>query len=345
MGWRELSITVPAYGVWIGLACALAGCASHPPLPLPETPRLVLERTILLPQVKGGFDLMAVDVDGKRLFVAGKDNNTVEVLDLEAGKLLHSIGGLHQPKGIVYLPDSHKLYVSNKDDGVVRIFDSESFGPIGSIDFKTKANNLRYDAETREIYVGYGDGAIGVISAANDSRGPDVPLASFPKQFRLEHNGKRMFVNVPVANQIAVINRKQMKLIDTWPVKEAKDNVSMELDEQDRRLFITCDPGRFVVFNTKYGKSVANIKIHPDANCISYDAMRRLIYVSCASASIEIIRQLDADHYELVSSIETPLGAMTSLFSPELDRLYLAVPQSGDQPAQVRVYRAANAKP
>jgi YVTN family beta-propeller protein len=320
---------------WIVAAGILlaGGCAASRPV------TLELEKTITLPDVKGGFDLMACDVAGKRLFVAGQDNNSLEVIDLAAAKRIRSVPGLRQPKGIVYLADRRKLYVSNKDDGAVDVFDSESFAPIGRIDFKSKANNLRYDARSRTIYVGYGDGAIGTIRTADDSRGADVSLTSYPKQFRLEERGNRIFANVPVANSVVVIDRQQSKIIDTWPVREDTENVPMELDEANHRLFIACEPGTFVVINTDTGKSVATVKIKKEADGIQYDAARKAAYVSCGEGYLCVIRQLDSDRYSASQAIATVEGAGTSLFVPELDRLYLAVPQGTDHPAAIRVYR------
>ena len=304
-----------------------------------DAPPLLLEQTIMLPGVKGGFDLMAADLAGRRLFVAGQDNNTLEVIDLATGKPIRSVPGFHQPKGVVHLPEFGKLYVSNKDDGTCRVLDARSLEPIKSIAFGSKANNLRYDAQTRMIYVGYGDGAIGTIDPRDDSRGVDMPLASYPKQFRLEERGTRIFVNVPVANHIAVIDRVSHKVLDTWAVKEEKGNVPMALDDAHQRLFIGCEPGRFVVFDTHSGKSIASLKITEDADGISYDAKRKFIYVSCGGGTIDVVQQVDTDHYKVVGSVPTERGAGTSLFVPEFDRLYLAVPQTPDRPGQIRIYR------
>jgi len=43
---------------------------------------LRLIQTIPMPNVKGRIDHMDVDVQGKRLFVAGLENGSVEVVDL-----------------------------------------------------------------------------------------------------------------------------------------------------------------------------------------------------------------------------------------------------------------------
>ena len=57
---------------------------------------LRLVQTFPLPNVEGRIDHMAVDLKGQRLFIAALGNNTVEVLDLRAGKRIRSIIGLHE---------------------------------------------------------------------------------------------------------------------------------------------------------------------------------------------------------------------------------------------------------
>src|SRR5204863_5348552 len=88
---------------------------------------LQLEKTIELPDVQGRIDHMAVDVKGQRLFVSALGNNTVEVIDIKAGKRVKTIGGLAEPQGVLYVPENDRLYVANSKDGSVRIFDGASY--------------------------------------------------------------------------------------------------------------------------------------------------------------------------------------------------------------------------
>jgi len=72
---------------------ALAVLASLSSIAAQEHLPLRLEQTISMPNVKGRIDHMDVDVKGKRLFVAGLENGSVEVVDLQAGRWLKSISG------------------------------------------------------------------------------------------------------------------------------------------------------------------------------------------------------------------------------------------------------------
>ena len=83
---------------------------------------LRLVQTIPMPNVKGRIDHMDVDVKGKRLFVAGLENGSLEVIDLGAGKWSKSIPGFKKTQGVVYVPSLNKVFVASGDDGMLRVF-------------------------------------------------------------------------------------------------------------------------------------------------------------------------------------------------------------------------------
>ncbi|MBI3952139.1 MAG: hypothetical protein HY314_16955 [Acidobacteria bacterium] len=127
--------------------------------------------------------------------------------------------------------------------------------------------------------------------------------------------------------------------VATWPLEGARQNFPLALDEVDHRLVVGCrNPARLLVFDTNSGKVVSSLTIDSDTDDIFYDAQHKRIYVSCGAGTIDVFEQLDADHYNLVGKTQTASGARASLFVPELDRLYLAVPHRRTQKAEIRVY-------
>lgn len=300
---------------------------------------LKLTNTIVLPTVKGGFDLMAADAKGKRLFVAAQDNHTLEVIDLSTMKSLKSIPGFAEPKWVVYRPESNRLYVATALDGKVTVLDSRTFQKIKSFTFKEKCNNLRFDAAKNLLYVGVGNtfGSIGIIDVVKDKIVGEIALSNYPKQFELV--GNKVYVNVPETNTVEVADLNTRKVIASWKVKEAKDNVPMGIDRKNQRLFIGCEPGKMVTYDLKTEKVVSSIAISKEADGMYYDAKRSQIYVSCAEGFIDVIKQLTPNSYKSISKIPTVSGAGTSLFIPELDIFVLAVPQNDKNNAEMRVYK------
>jgi YVTN family beta-propeller protein len=304
-----------------------------------EKAPLRLAQTIPLPNVEGRIDHLAVDVEGQRLFVAALGNNSVEVIDLKAGRVIHSIKGLREPQGLAFIPEAKAVYVANGGDGDCRAFAADSFAPLRHVKFSTDADNLRYDAATQLLYVGYGDGALGVFEALTGKRVGDISLPAHPEAFALEKSGPRIFVNVPRAKQVAVIDRNKRAVIAHWPVTQAGANYPMALDEEHHRLFIGCrQPALVLAMDTQAGKVVAQFESAGDADDLFYDAKLRRLYLAGGAGFISVFAQLDADKYQPLAKIPTAAGARTALFVPAFGRLYLAVPHRGAQAAEVRVY-------
>lgn len=291
-----------------------------------NTNALAFLKNIPLPGVRGRIDHFALDAQGRRLFMAALGNDTVEVIDLAGGKRLRSIGDCSTPQGVAFVPRANRLFIANGGNGNVTVLEGANFKPLAHVGDLPDADNVRYDAKAGLIYVGYGDGALAVIGATNGELIARINLAGHPESFQLEKNGNRIFVNVPDANQIAVVDRKKRSVIATWPMGKFHSNFPMALDEASHRLFVGCRrPARLAVLDTTSGSRVADVEIAGDTDDVFYDANRKLIYVSCGAGFIDVIGQRDANTYQLREHIPTSGGARTSFFAAELDRLFLAV--------------------
>ncbi len=324
----------------LGLAALAASCvalavAQAPPPP----PPLRLEAKIELPDVRGRIDHMSVDPGRRRLFVAALGNDTVEVVDLAAARRVETLRGLAEPQGVLVVPDLNRLVVANGRDGTVRIFDATSFAPVRSVPVGDDADNLRLDPDTGQAWVGYGSGGLKSIDVKDGTVAIEVPLGAHPESFRLEHHGTRAFVNVPEARVVAVVDRRRGSVLARWKTDGATSNFPMALDEADKRVFVVCrTPPRLLVLDSESGAVGAVLPTGGDSDDVFYDAATRRVYVSGGEGAVVVYQQRDSDRYEQVARVPTEKGARTSFFSPELERLYVAVRQNGGAPAAVWVY-------
>lgn len=147
--------------------CLLVGLIVHFPalVDARTTVPLRLVETIPLPNVKGRIDHMDVDVRGGRLFVAGLENGSVEVVDLRAGKWVKSIPGFQKPQGIAYLESLNKLFVASGDDGMLRVFRGDTLRLLDSIKLDLGPNRVAFDPRMNLLYVGYGGKDAGKATA------------------------------------------------------------------------------------------------------------------------------------------------------------------------------------
>ena len=174
---------------------------------------LRLVQTIPLPNVKGRLDHMDVDVKGKRLFVAGLENGTFEVVDLNAGKWVRSIPGFKKAQGALFVPGLNKLFLASGDDGMLRVFRGDTLELLDSIHLEPGPNRVVYEPKSKLVYVGYGGkdagkdyGEIGIIDAQNDKVVGDTKVVAHPSELLLDKAGKTLFVFVSIADKLQVID-------------------------------------------------------------------------------------------------------------------------------------------
>ncbi len=329
---------IPSFviGAFLGMAMAFSATSIRGD----QIAALELVKTIPLPGVTGRFDHFAIDLKGHRLFVAALGNNTLEAIDLAGVRRLESIKGLGKPTGVLFLPDLDKLFVACGDDGALKIFDGGSLRPVESLAGLDDADNMRFDDRSGLIYLGFGAGGLAVIRAATLERIAEIPLAGHPESFQLEKTSPRIYVNVPDARQVAIVDRDKGVVVAHWPMEEFKANFPMALDEADHLVFIGCrEPARLVALDTRTGRRVADLAISGDIDDLFYDDARGLLYASCGEGFIDVIARTAPDRYERRERIPTRPGARTGFFSPELGEFFLAVPARDGQAAQIRVFK------
>jgi YVTN family beta-propeller protein len=279
-------------------------------------------------------------VKGQRLFVAALGNNTVEVIDISGRRVIKSIPGLHEPQGIRFLPDRNRVVVANGADGSMVFYDGTTLSVVHTAKASGDADNVRYDPKTGRVYVGYGNGALAAFDPDGKPLG-EMKLAAHPESFQLESGGSRIFVNVPSAGHVAVVDRDKQTVSTTWRVSAAGANYPMGLDEANRRLFLGCRrPAKLLVYDTGSGNMVTAVDIVGDTDDLFYDEAKKRLYVIGGEGFVTVLEQLDADHYRQLQRIPTSAGARTGLFVPELGKLFVAVPHRGTQRAEIRVYDA-----
>jgi DNA-binding beta-propeller fold protein YncE len=291
--------------------------------------------------VKGRIDHLAADLGRHRVFIAELGNNTLGVVDIENKKIVGRITGLTEPQRVAYAPTADLFYVANGSDGSVNRYRGADLSPAGAIKLSGDADNVRFDARTREIIVGYGSGALAILDAASgEKRGHDIRLAAHPESFQLENTGARIFVNVPKAGRVSVIDRAAGREIAAWKLDGAAENFPTALDEvQGKLLVVYRTPPTLAAFDTRTG-SVTRLPTCGDADDVFVDAKRHRLYVSCGEGAVAVI-EASGDGYAELGRVRTISGARTALFAPELDQLFLAVRASGNEPAALWEMRPA----
>lgn len=297
---------------------------------------LQLESKISLGDIRGRIDHMAVDLKRQRLFVAELGNNSVGVVDLANRSLIRTITGLNEPQGVGYEPATDALYVANAGDGSVRLFEGNEYKSAGRLELGSDADNVRVDAAAKRVVIGYGGGGLAVFDPSTGGKTQNVSLEAHPESFQIVDD--RIFVNLPDAHAIAVVDATSGKQVATWPMVKG-GNFAMTVDRDRGQILLAFrNPPELAVFAMADGKSVANAETCGDVDDLFVDARRARVYVSCGAGYVDVF-EMNGMAYRRMARIPTASGARTSLFVPEMDRLLIAVRSGLAGPAAIWVFR------
>jgi hypothetical protein len=303
---------------------------------------LKLVQTIELQGKAGKLDHLVVDSKSQRLFLANRANNTLDIVDLKAGKLVKQMTGQAGAQGVSYAPDLDQIIVALGTGGFCNIFDGKTYKLLKTIKFTDDADNVRYNPLTQRIYVAHAENALGVIDAKTFELKADIKLPGSAEAFQLLPARSRLFLNTPSTNEVVVIDSDKNEIVSKYALKMAGANQCLAIDEPNHRLFVGCRKEPMVVImDLESGKEIAKVAIPADIDDLFFDAKRKRLYASCGEGFLAVIRQIDADHYEALPKIATVRDARTSFFDADTGRLYLGVPrQQGKNGPEIRVYQA-----
>ncbi len=309
----------------------------------PENSRapLALVQRIPMPGVTGRMDHLGIDLEGHRLFAAalGENQNTVEVIDYQAGKRIFSIRGQRRPQGIFYSPDFKRLFVANGGDGTYKVFRGDNYQLISSVPLGINPNHVGYDPATKYLYIGYRDeqsGRLAIVDTATNRHIGDILTLAQPLGIKIETGSSRIFVALLGNTKLGVLDRNKRQQIATWPIPHLV--AALALDETNHRLFSgSRDPARFDVFDTGTGKQIAELDCISGIDDLWYDAARKRIYATGIDG-IAVYDQQDADHYTPMVKVASAEGAATSIWVPALSRLFVSAPKLGNRDSAILVF-------
>jgi DNA-binding beta-propeller fold protein YncE len=357
------------YFFWVAALAIAAWTAPRAIVLAADTPPLKLVKTIELADIHSGepdvsadqlaknltttrmvgvqnhFDHLTPDLKNNRLFVVPEDHKTIEVYDIRSGKFVHSIKGIGVGHSVVYRADIDRIFVTDGSAGDLKIFNGTTYKLLKTVKLLADSDATGYDPVTHNLYIA--DGGLDAklnhtfLEIVNTDTGEKVGQIKIDSNrleaMVIEKSGSRLFLNMTEKNSIGVIDRQRQTVAAVWPLA-CKVNVSVAMDEKNHRLFAACRDGNMNVLDSDTGKVLQNLPISTGVDDMVFDPASQRIYVAAGEGFVNVLKEIDADHYQAIGKIPTgPLGK-TGLLVPELKEYFVAVPPHGTTCAKVLVF-------
>ena len=313
-----------------------------------DSPQSVLRltKTVALPGYHGDFDHFAVDRERGRILLAAEDHGTLEVFSLASGDHLRTVKGkIDTPHSILVRPGAPTIFLTDSGKSMSKILDANSYAQVKTAPLTVGADSAGYDAATNTLYVVTGGKDVDMKTASLEAvdpvsgarRGSVTFQDNHVEAMALEKHGPRIFINLAQTNKIAVVDRRTMKTVATWPVLPAQQNAMVALDEAQHRLYVVCrNPAMAVAMNSDTGAVVSTQPAPMRSDDLFYDSAAHRLYVPGGEGFLAIYDTSSPDHLRLLDKVPTAPGAKTGLLMPDKHELVLAA-SPGDTANEAKV--------
>jgi DNA-binding beta-propeller fold protein YncE len=281
----------------------------------------------------GGWDYVAADSEGRRLYVS--DNTDIVVLDLDSGATVGKITGGEDTHGVAVAREFGRGFISASDPGSVTIFDLKTLATIGKVKVGDDPNGIIYDRKTHRIFTAdRGSKRITAIDAKTGTIAGTIENLGGRTEHLASDDAGHVFLNMQDRNTMLKLDSQALKVMETWPVAPCEGPSSMDMDRAQQRVFIGCRSGAMAVVDVTTGKVISTQPIGRGVDAAEFDPATGLIYFSTGGGdgALSVFHEDTPDKYRLVETVKTQTGARTMALDRKTGRVYLSVADLGPRP-------------
>jgi DNA-binding beta-propeller fold protein YncE len=283
----------------------------------------------------GGWDYLAVDQYARRLYVS--HGTKVVVIDMDKETVVGEIADTPGVHGIAIAPKLGLGFTSNGRENKASIFDLKTLKTNSKVDTGENPDAILYDEGQQEVYTFNGRGrSATAFEAKTGNVVATIPLTGKPEFAVAYPKAGRVYCNLEDKSEVAAIDTKTHKVVNTWPIAPGEEASGMAFDAQNKRLFLGCGNKLMVMMDSDTGKVVASVPIGQGVDATKFDHGTKLAFCSCGDGTVTIAHEDSPDKLTVVQTLKTEPRARTMALDPKTHKIYLASAKFGaasDQPS------------
>jgi DNA-binding beta-propeller fold protein YncE len=282
----------------------------------------------------GGWDYLALEPSGARLFVSRGDH--VDVIETVSGRLAGTIPHTAGVHGIAFAPSLKRGFTSNGRANTVSVFELDSLRVTQEIAVSGMGPDaILYEPQHNYIFTANRETANLTVIDAGTLQVVSTLALPGPPEFMATDDAGNVYVNIDMApGKLVLIDAKTLTIKAKWPLTGCANPTGLAFDTAGHRLFSVCANQVMAVTDSVSGKSIARVVIGRGPDGAVYDADLALVFSSNGiDGTLTVIHQDSADEYRVIATVTTQVSARTMALDPASHQIYLAAAQFGPTPA------------
>jgi YVTN family beta-propeller protein len=271
------------------------------------------------------WDYMKMDGEMEKLYVSHGDR--VHVIDLLSETPVVEWTGLSKVHGISLGKAEKKVYIANSGLNNVVIYSSDSWNKITAVELPggKKPDCILFDKFSQQAFVFCGESKnVYVIDGKTDKVVATFDVGGKP-EFACTDDQGFIYNNIEDTNEIVVIDVKNFKITKRFSLAPDKAPTGITIDIKNDRLMATCEESKnMVVLSKTTGDRIATVRIGEKTDGIIYDKELGLLITSNGAETATIIKQQNADKYDVLQTVTTQRGLKTIVHRGTTHKFYLS---------------------
>lgn len=286
------------------------------------------EKEILL---EGGpsFDLVSVDSDSQRLYVAHSPK--IDVIDLKKGAKIGEVAGVDGAHAAIAVPEFHRGFATSGPKNRLIVFDTESFKVLKEIETGQNPDGLLYMPKAKEVWSFNGRGKnVTCVDASTLEVKATIALEGQPEAAVENPQKELVYVNLEDKSAVAVIDVRKHKALEVHPIAPGNAPTGIAFDSKHGLLFSGCANNMLVAVDTGSWNVVGSVPIGDRCDGACFDPETENVYASCNDKSGGL-HVKDAKTMEPLPALDTP-GGKTCALDPKSHKFYvISGPKRGEK--------------
>lgn len=282
------------------------------------------EAPIELVGTQGAFDFIEVDVAQRRLLACHTGNNSLDVVDVDTGKLIKSIP-TGSAQGVAMDAKNGRYYVSVSRPAKLVIIDAARLEVIGEVALPNSPDLLAYHEGTNRVFVCNDEKP--ELWAIDPEAKSIVKTIALPggglEDLGFDAAGNFLYQNLKDTSEIARIDVAKLEVIDVWPTAPSEKPHGLAVIPVKGDLLIAGANGKFTYRHPQSGRLVEIADIAPKSDQIAFDAGLSVAYCASGSGVISVVAVKD-DLVTPQPAIPSMLGAHSLAVDAQTHAVWIA---------------------
>ena len=271
----------------------------------------------------GGFDYVYADNDGRRLYIARRNPNRINVFNLDTLEPAGEIAEV-SAAGVAVSAKSGHGFASSKP---AAMWNTKDLSMIKKIEVEGRPDGILHDPFNDRVYIfSHVAPNATVIDASNGNVLGTIDLGGAPEQAATDGKGK-IYVDIEDKGNVAVIDAKTMTVSAHYDL-EGKGGVcaGLALDVKNEILFAACrNPQNMVILSAKDGKILGSVPLGAGTDGTVFNPKTNEAFSSQGDGTLTIVKDNAVEQ-----TLKTMPSAKTLTFDAKTGHVLLIGAQFGE---------------